>query len=738
MQSESWKTVKETLLEALSLDPLARHKYLTEANLSAEVRAEVESLLTQESSAKDFMSVTASGFTREFFDGNGVAENSLIGQKIGIYEIASELGLGGMGAVYLAMRRDGKFEQKVAIKMLKRELNTEKIRRNFNREKQILAALSHPNIAKLIDAGTTEDAIPYLVMEYVEGEPIDQFCQSHKLSLNSRLKLFNRICETVAFAHRSLIVHRDLKPSNILITKEGEPKLLDFGIAKLLDAEAEAAGVITQLGAMTPLYASPEQIKGLPVTTATDVYSLGVVLFKVLTGMLPYKPGKRANGNLLREITETPPTLPSEAVRKSKQTAEPILQGNSRVELINADKDSRISQSELKGDLDNIVLKALRKDVEGRYQTVDQLSADIWRFVDGMPVLARPATLFYRASKFYGRNKVSVLAAAAILLSLFFGIAVAVSQARAAREQARIAGEQRDAAQRAGERAEKTSRFMQSFLDNANPEWYGRGQGRKDVTVREAIDDAAARIDTELADQPEVRGDLHYSFGLVYATHDEAEKSLQHMRKSLELYRQALGQQHPKVARGMYYLALGMKRAGFDLEEIKTLLRAGIAIMRQTDPDNVNLPYMLQQLAMWTIATEKEGRNKDRLMEAEAQILEAKTLFIRRYGENHGSTFTADSNLATLAQARGDLELAKTLGEEYVGNIRRVDEGGHSNIWGLFNLGEVYRLLGDGREAEKLFGEALEMGRRKYGADSIRFTQLDKAVSQARRASRKR
>ena len=468
MHADTWKTIKDTLLEALKLDSSRRRDYLDNAGISAEVRAEVESLLTQENNAIDFMSLTASGFAGELFDSGGSSADSLINQKIGIYEIVSELGLGGMGAVYLAMRRDGKFEQKVAIKMLKREFNTETIRRNFKREKEILAALAHPNIATLLDAGTTEDGIPYLVMEYIDGEPIDKYCQTGSLSLNSRLKLFNRICDAVALAHHSLIVHRDLKPSNILVTRDGEPKLLDFGISKLLDAKAEDAGLITQLGAMTPIYASPEQLKGEPVTTATDIYSLGVILFKILTGSLPYTLDKESNGNLLREVTHNEPTLPSEVARRSEPTADRALRNGT----------SLISSSELKGDLDNIVLKALRKEPEDRYQTVEQFSADIWRFVDGMPVLARPATLLYRASKFYGRNKVSVLAAAGVLLSLLLGIGIAVSQARAAREQARIAGEQRDAAQ-TGERAGRNDEPLHAeFSRKRQPELVRSGQGQ--------------------------------------------------------------------------------------------------------------------------------------------------------------------------------------------------------------------------------------------------------------------
>lgn len=369
---------------------------------------------------------------------------------------------------------------------------------------------------------------------------------------------------------------------------------------------------------MTPIYASPEQLKGEPVTTATDIYSLGVILFKILTGSLPYTLDKGSNGNLLREVTHTSPTMPSEVARRSELTTDRAL-GNG---------PSRIPAAELKGDLDNIVLKALRKEPEGRYQTVEQFSADIWRFVDGRPVLARPATLSYRASKFYGRNKVSVWAAGLILISLCVGIGVAVSQANAAKAQARIAATAQRQAELETERAkaekkkaERTTRFLQSFLENANPNWYARGKGRFDVTLREAIDDAAGRIDTELADEPEVRADLHYTVGEIYSVAGENELSLSHFRQSMNLYRQVHGEQNPRVARAIYYVSLSET----EVEKAEALLRQAIAIMRQTNPDDVNLPFMLQSLAQWIMEAEQPERNENRLAEAESMILEAKT-----------------------------------------------------------------------------------------------------------------
>ena len=282
MQTENWKKVKELLNEVLPLDAERRQIFFEDSNLNREMRWEVEFLLAFEEESADLIDLSMVEYLKDFIDSDGLSKNTSIGQKIGIYKIVRELGCGGMGAVYLAERSDGKFEQKAAIKMLKREFNVERIRKIFRCEKEILAALEHPNIARLLDAGKSADNIPYLVMEYVEGVPVDEFCRENSLDVDELLKLFNKICYSVAFAHRNLIIHRDLKPSNILITKNGEPKLLDFGISKLLDETGETSKNTTLLGAMTPNYASPEQKKGESVSTATDVYSLGVVLAELI------------------------------------------------------------------------------------------------------------------------------------------------------------------------------------------------------------------------------------------------------------------------------------------------------------------------------------------------------------------------------------------------------------------------------------------------------------------------
>jgi len=439
MNPENWQKVEQLLNQALEIEPARRRKFLDAIGEDG-LRREVESLLAYDAKTDDFLQFPAIAFSNDFFD-DDESPDALINQEIGNYKIIRELGRGGMGAVYLGERSDGKFAQAVAVKLLKRELNTADIRRRFRHERQILAALAHPNIARLLDAGTTDDGLPFLVMEYVEGLPVDEFCDAHNLNLNERLEIFRMICDAVAFAHRNLIVHRDLKPSNILVTTDGIPKLLDFGISKLLtpEYESESEHTVTKLGAMTPEYASPEQLRGESVTTATDVYSLGVILYELLTSHRPFELKKHSAEEIIQAVCNTEPRPPSAALNAERGTRNAELKN-----AFPADAKNRTSQNKHRtaphsafriprsGDLDNIVLKALKKDAHRRYSSVEQFSEDIRRHLENLPVLARPDTPLYRATKFVNRNRVAVSAGLLIFLSLLGGVAATVWQARRA------------------------------------------------------------------------------------------------------------------------------------------------------------------------------------------------------------------------------------------------------------------------------------------------------------------
>ena len=619
MKAEYWKEIEGIVADALEVKTSERRKFIEKrCATSPEIKREVESLLENEAGAENLFKSPAVADYAQFFRADDELD-AVVGQEIGNYRILRELGCGGMGAVYLAERNDGKFSQRAAIKMLRREFNVEKVRQTFRREKEILAKLIHPSIARLLDTGTTDDCIPFLVMECVEGEPIDKYCERRKLSLKERLKLFNRICEAVSFAHHNLIIHRDLKPSNILVTETGNPKLLDFGISKLLDAEnAEDQTLITAFGAMTPEYASPEQIKGETVTTATDIYSLGVVLFKILTGALPYDFKNKTNGNLLKEITDSEPTLASEAAFKSTS-------------------DGRISASELKGDLDNIVQKALSKEPNRRYQTVEQFASDIWRFIDGLPVAARPATLAYRANKFFQRNRISVIAACLIFLSLIGGIAVAMRQAKTAREQAAIAFDaQRQAEMNAAhakaeeEKAKKISDFMSKIIAYGSPHWMSPGYKYKGETkVTEALKELDEQIDIEFAGQPDVQAELHLRFYNAYHFHvgeDFIRKKRFHVDRALELRKQIYGDYHEKVAEALFTKWSALPTD--DPLQAEVLMEA-INMMLGTNPNNINLPYMYEgytsRLAGLFNEIKYEGKNPHQI-EKNVRVLSSEEL----------------------------------------------------------------------------------------------------------------
>ena len=411
MQPMRLQQVEQIFHAALDVEPEQVEALLRERCAGDEsLRGEIEALLAAHHRAGEFIEIPITTLDERLFEDEDT--DHLIGQSIGHWEVLKPIGSGGMGAVYLARRADRQYEQQVALKLIKRGMDTEAVLRHFRNERQILASFDHPNIARLLDGATTESGLPYFVMEYVEGLRIDDYCDQRGLSITERLHLFRQVCAAVSYAHRRAVIHRDLKPSNILVSADGVPKLLDFGIAKILQPgnAAEPAATMIGLHVMTPEYASPEQLRGAAVTTASDVFSLGVVLYRLLTGCLPYPLSSQPLYDLARATTEVVPQRPSAA-------------GPGQF------------QSKLRGDLDNIVLMALRKEPERRYQSVEQFSEDIRRHLESLPVLARRDTLTYRVAKFVRRNTAATAAAAFIVLSLVGGIVATSWQARRAQIQ---------------------------------------------------------------------------------------------------------------------------------------------------------------------------------------------------------------------------------------------------------------------------------------------------------------
>jgi eukaryotic-like serine/threonine-protein kinase len=436
MNSERWQQVKELFAVALETDPAQRSAFLDRACASdRSLRDELDGLLAAEEEAgTEFLKKPAS--VPEAENELPVA-NSRIGRRLGPYQIVEEIGVGGMGEVYRAFRADDQYRKQVAIKLVRIGQDSTFVVSRFKNERQVLANLDHPNIARLLDGGTTEEGVPYFVMELIDGEPIHAYCDSHKLSTTARLQLFLQVCEAVQYAHQRLIVHRDLKPSNILVTSEAVPKLLDFGIAKMLDPAAAADApepTMSMYRLLTPGYASPEQVKGEEITTVSDVYSLGVLLYELLTGHRPYVTTGRSPHQIARAVCEVDPEKPSTVVRRS-EARDPATGGAeitpASVSEVRDGSPEKLSKR-LRGDLDNIVHMALRKDPKRRYETVERFATDIRRHLAHLPISAAKDTLGYRASKFVSRHKAAVTGAAMVLITLVAGLVITVHEARIA------------------------------------------------------------------------------------------------------------------------------------------------------------------------------------------------------------------------------------------------------------------------------------------------------------------
>ena len=710
MPALDWQKIKDVFALAVEQPLERRTDFLREACGDDEaLRAEVESLLA------------AGDAPDPVIESNNYALPSLIGEggdgyegkDFGHYRILREIGRGGMGAVFLAERADGEFEQRVALKVLRRSFAESELARRFRQERQILASLNHPNIARLFDGGVSADGEPFLAMEYVEGVRIDDYADAHQLTTNARLDLFRQVCAAVQYAHQNLIIHRDLKPSNILVTEEGVPKLLDFGIAKLLDPESVEAGAhtVTELGVMTPEYASPEQVRGESVTTASDVYSLGVVLYELLAGHRPYRIKGRKPDEIARAICEQEPERPSAAVSR---TEEPPKADGGSTTAVTPETVSRARgelperlRRRLAGDLDNIVLMAMRKEPARRYASVGQFSEDIRRHMDGLPVIARKDTFKYRSAKFVRRNKVGVAAAALVLLILIGGIVGVAWQARVAQKQARVAAQERDRARTEAAKAARINEFLQSIFASANPSWYSSGFGQRgEVRVVDVLEQAGRRINTDFKDEPEIRAELHHTIGTTYQSLGQYDSAKTHFRAAVDAYRGLYGERHPEVAEALYYLAASMEKSG-DLPAALALFRQSLEIFREVDLNNVNVPYLLSDFSYLLNITGETAA-------AEQAAREGLELARQRFGDEHVLTTNLLSNLGAIYEMRGDLSQAETFHQTALSIFNRMPNGRMHSTVTLRNLGRFAMLRGDLKQAEAQVRESLDITRQIF------------------------
>ena len=630
------------------------------------------------------------------------------GTRIGDYRIVRLLGRGGMGSVYLASRADRRYRKEVAIKILKRGLDSEDIQRRFHRERQILASLDHPNIARLLDAATTDDGLPCFVMEVVEGTRIDGYCDRRGLSVAERLELFRAVCDAVQTAHRNLIVHRDLKPTNILVTSRGVPKLLDFGVAKLLDPDSFPQTIVpTALPyhPMTPNYASPEQVRGEAITTASDVYSLGVLLYLLLTGHPPYRVDLRRPAEMERLICETEPEKPSIVAGRPESTSESTPESNNTSSVIGGSPERL--RRRLTGDLDTIVLKALAKEPDQRYRSVDQLSEDLRRHLEGLPILARRPTFSYRAGKFLRRHRTGVMMAVISAGLLLAGIVTTAWQARVAEQERARAETLRAQAEAEKTLAQEVVTFMVELFQLANP---SEARGRT-VTAREILEKGAREI-ARLEGQPEVQARLMDTIGLSYKGLGLYDDAAQQLHSALETRRRVLGDTHLDSADTLDHMATLVFEAQGDFELAGRYFREALEMRRrQLGNEHPEVAESLNNLG-------QALRARGELEEAEALLRESLELKRSLYGEHHASVANGLNNLAGVLTQRGEYRAAEALFREALELRRELLGDQHPEVaQSLNNLGLVFFRLEDYPQAERLFRQALAMRRQTLGED---------------------
>lgn len=735
VSGERWRRLQKIFDQAADLDDTTRSEFLdNNCGDDPELRREVEALLEANETGDGVIESVISRAAGKAVENRDreVAETE---QHVGPYRILGTLGQGGMGAVYLAERADAQFHKQVAIKVLHSTLVTDETELRFRSERQILANLEHPNIAHLIDGGNTVSGIPYLVMEYVDGEPIHKYCDNHQLSIAERLELFCAICSAVAFAHRSLVVHRDIKPSNILVTEDGVPKLLDFGIAKILDHKrVQQTVAVTQAGdrLLTPDHASPEQILGRPVTTASDVYSLGILLYELLGGRRPYRVQGVSPAEMERIICLEQPESLSRAIRKPVSDDE--AQSREQAALVAANRRStpeRLARR-LRGDLDNIVLMALRKEPERRYASVGQFSGDIRKHLQGQPVAACPDTTTYRAGKFVRRNRVGVAFASAFVLFLAgFGVTMWF--------QAKKIAQERDL-------AERTLSLMVNVFEFSDP--YSQ---RRDTTAVQILDASKDKISRELADQPEIRAKLRETIGRVYvklgkpqeavplleqslatrralfgrrhvavaaslrelgsARIDMADypKAIAALEESLQIYVKVHGEQHLDVAETLHQLGRA-QRTGGDPDAAQLNLESSIAMYRELlGEDDEQLAAVISELA-------SVYQNRRQFDESDRLFVQALNIFRDRRGDNHAEVGLQLLNLAFNQNSKGDMQAADRyykqaipvlidgLGEDHA--VVGTAKGAYAGY-----LKQVGRL----EESEGMFREVIANAKRNLG-----------------------
>lgn len=757
--ASSWDRIEALFNEAALLPKDQQQAFVIErAGSDMALRAEVLGLLASDLGSNTSPITHALGAALELTTRD--RRQALLGKVVGNYRLTEVLGHGGTGTVYLGERADRQYSAQVAIKVVDGATVHPNLSVRLRAERQILASLNHSHIAKLLDAGELEDGRPYLVMEYVHGSPVDQYADAEQLDLRQRLELFLEICSAVQYAHQNLIVHRDLKPANILVTREGAPKLLDFGIAKLLDASEQAAALaLTRMNdrLLTPEYASPEQILGRVVTTASDVYALGVVLYELLTGLRPYVvPASASQLELERSICVTDPLRPSASVRRAMESEDEsvrtLIANLSRARGLPVDRLPK----RLAGDLDCIIMRAMRKEPQLRYGSVEQFAADVRRYLNREPVQARQGNWMYYTSRFARRNAFPVAATVAFVAFLIsFAVVMSVQRQRIAQE--------RDRATQEGERAERVSNFMLRVFTAADP---FENNGRQ-VTASELLDQAASTISGELDEQPEVRARLLEAIGRAYRRQGQAERAVDLLEESLRISQQAKLAEGPQTGQVYSELAVALRNAGrFDESDkaFRQAIRISNAHQGEASITRARLLADLGRLELFRsnleaaqkyfnqaleITREQEGlRNldaaallldistvnswRDDLTGAENAARQAVSIYQEIIPARlHPDRVAANSRLAEVLFLRGKIAEAGTLYQGVLEAQRLLYGSSSSQVADtLDSLAKVRLAQNNAPEAEKLEREAVEVSLKTRGEDYFMTGYLRTSLAQ--------
>jgi serine/threonine-protein kinase len=702
MELQRWQRIQELFHQLLDAEPPARADLLEAAcGADSALRNQVLALLRAHERHVPILD-DGPELLASVLDEDAVPEPP---GHVGPYRVIHELGRGGMGIVYLAERDNADFQQRVALKCLIPGAASAELTARFRRERRILAGLAHPNIAQLYDGGFTPAGEPYFAMEYVEGEALDVFCNRRRLDIDARLRLFCSACAAVQYAHQHLVVHRDLKPGNILVTAEGRVKLLDFGIAKLLERDDATDPRAHTLHALTPVYASPEQLQGAPATAASDVFSLGLILFELLTGRRAFA---LSSGSLaaLRAVLETEPARASTVVTADEPAHAPGSgsQPASAVDHARArDTTPERLRRRLRGDLDTILDRALRRDPAERYASAQALLEDIRRHLDGMPIQALPPGRLYRTLKFLRRHRAGVAAAALVLLALTGGLGTAAWQAA-------IAARERDVARAETAKAQRVTEFLVNVFAAPNP--FASGPERLDTfRVASLLQRGAARAQSELAQQPEVLIPLLHAIGRTFRLLPDIEAAEPLIETAVSLSRDFHGPDHPVFAAAITEQAY-VRVARGRFADAEPLYREALRIRQQALGENH--PDAIRSLSNLAAFLQRVGRT------AEADSLLRIAAGRARATRTPDSVLLADilTRQGMLASARRDYDAALNTAREALAINRALAGPSHPrSIGDLNNIAVFLQRAGRHEEAEAVFREVLALQKQALGPE---------------------